>query len=190
MQPTEVWRDVRTAPLQSVNRSLCEIFIDARKPSVAIVNGPAVAGGCELALACDLRVMSDTAFFQLPEARRGLGAHFASVVLPTMVPPGIAIEWLFTGRRVLPDEAERWGLVNLRCSGDTLTEHADQLLAMIVSSAPLSLQRLKLTYRKTVGMPLNAGIRLAVGPDPYASEDRREGALAFLEKRPPAWTGL
>jgi crotonobetainyl-CoA hydratase len=59
----------------------------------------------------------------------------------------------------------------------------------VISSAPLSLQRLKLTYRKTQGMPLHTGIRLDTGPDVYISEDQVEGAKAFLEKRPPNWKG-
>lgn len=176
-------------PLHSTDRSLFEILIDSRKPSVAILNGPAVAGGCELALTCDLRVMSEAAFLQLPESQRGMGAHLGSVLLPTMVPPGIAMEWLYTGRRITVDEADRWGLVNVRCSPEALSQRADQLLSEIVSAAPLSLQRLKLTYRKTAGMPLHSAIRLDTGPDPYASEDRKEGALAFLEKRPAIWQG-
>lgn len=176
-------------PLSQSERSVCEILIDARKPSLAVVNGPAVAGGCEIALACDLRIVSDTAFFQLPEARRGMGAHFASVALPQMVPQAIAMEWLYTGRRIELAEAERWGLVNRIVAPGALMETARALASEIVASAPLSLQRLKLAYRKTAGMPVQAGLRLNLGPDPYTSEDRKEGFRAFLEKRPPVWTG-
>jgi len=99
-------------PLDHPERTLMEVILDARKPVMAIVNGPAIAGGFELALSCDLRVAADTAFFAVPEAKRGRGAHFASVVLPQIVPPAIAHEWLFTGRRVPVQEAERWGLIN------------------------------------------------------------------------------
>ena len=171
------------------DRAFTEILMDSRKPLMAIINGPAVAGGCELALVCDLRVMSEDAHFGLPEAKRGMGAHFASVILPQMVPMAIAMEWLYTGRRITPQEIERWGLVNRVAPPAKLMETAMELAGDIINSAPLSLQRMKQTFRKTYGMPLHAGIRLEAGPDPYASEDRKEGARAYLERRPPVWTG-
>jgi enoyl-CoA hydratase len=176
-------------PLHSPRRSICEVLIDSRKPTLAIVNGPAIAGGFELALACDLMIAADTAFFGLPEAKRGRGAHFASVALPQMVPQRIAMEWLYTGRRISLQEMDRWGLVNRIVPGDRLMDDAMRFLDDVVSSAPLSLQRLKLTYRKTQGLPLHAGIRLDTGPDVYGSEDQKEGARAYLEHRPPRWQG-
>ena len=136
-----------------------------------------------------MRVAAETAFLGLPEAKRGMGAHFASVVLPQIVPAAIAMEWLFTGRPIPIAEAERWGLVNRVVPAARLMETAMELARDIASSAPLSLQRMKLTYRKAHGLPLHAGLRLDVGPDPYASEDRKEGARAFLERRAPVWQG-
>lgn len=176
-------------PLHNRYRSLFEVMIDTRKPTVAIVNGPAVAGGFELALACDLRVVADHAFFAVPESRRGRGAHYASIALPRMVPQGIAMEWLYSGRKIELAEAERWGLVNRTAPIEQLAEVADEFIAGFTSSAPLSLQRLKLTYRRTEGMDPHAAIRLDIGPDVYSSEDQKEGALSFLEKREPRWQG-
>lgn len=174
-------------PLHNNRRSLMEVLIDTRKPTVAVVNGPAMAGGFELALACDMRLCAPSAFFGVPEAKRGRGAHFASVMLPVTVPPGIAMEWLYTGRRILLDEAERWGLVNKILPGEDVVAEALEWLQDVTSSAPLSLQRLKLTYRKTAGMPPHTAIRLDTGPDVYLSEDQVEGARAFLERREPVW---
>jgi enoyl-CoA hydratase len=176
-------------PLHNRYRSLFEVLVDSRKPTVAVVNGPAVAGGFELALACDLRVVAEGVHFAVPESRRGRGAHYASVALPRMVPPGIAMEWLYTGRRVDTSEALRWGLINRLAPADALWETANDLLKEITAAAPLSLQRLKLTYRRTEGMDPHAAIRLDIGPDVYSSEDQKEGARAFLEKREPRWTG-
>lgn len=181
--------DVWFGPLHNRWRSLFEVMIDSRKPTVAVVNGPAVAGGFELALSCDMRVVADDAFFAVPEAKRGRGAHYASVALPQMVPQGIAMEWLYTGRRIPLDEAQRWGLVNRSAPRAELDECAAGFLAEIESSAPLSLQRLKLTYRRTQGMAPHTAIRLDIGPDVYSSEDQKEGARAFLEKRAPRWQG-
>jgi enoyl-CoA hydratase len=180
---------MRRGPLHQEERSPFEVMIDCRKPILAIVNGPAVAGGFELALACDMRVAADNVFFALPEAKRSRGAHLASVLLPTMVPSGIAMEWLLTSRRIPIEEAERWGLVNRVTSADKLMSVGMSLAQDIASSAPLSIQRMKLTFRKSHGLPLHAGIRLDVGPDPYSSEDAQEGAKAFLERRPPVWLG-
>jgi len=165
------------------------VMIDSKKPLLAIVNGPALAGGFELALACDLRVAADSVFFAVPEAKRGRGAHFASVVLPQIVPPAIAMEWLYTGRRIPIEEAARYGLLNRVVPADKLMGAAMELAADVVSSAPLSVQRMKLTYRKTHGMQLHSALRLDAGPDPYSSEDQKEGTRAFLEKRAPVWQG-
>lgn len=181
----EVWY----GPLHNRYRSLFEVMIDSRKPTVAVVNGPAVAGGFELALSCDMRIAADHAFFAVPESRRGRGAHYASIALPRMVPQGIAMEWLFSGRRIELTEAERWGLVNRTAPAERLAEVADEFLAGFTSSAPLSLERLKLTYRRTEGLDPHAAIRLDIGPDVYSSEDQKEGALSFLEKREPRWQG-
>jgi len=181
--------EANRGPLHSPDRSVHEVIIDSKKPCMAIVNGPALAGGFELVLACDIRIAADHAFFAMTEAKRGRGAHFASVLLPAIVPPAVAMEWLFTGRRIPAQEAERWGLVSKVVPYESLMASALALAGEIVSSAPLSLQRMKQTYRKAHALPLAEAIRLDVGPDVYMSEDQKEGARAFLEKRPAVWRG-
>jgi enoyl-CoA hydratase/carnithine racemase len=153
--------EANRGPLHSAERSVHEVVIDSKKPCMAIVNGPALAGGFELVLACDVRIAADHAFFAMTEAKRGRGAHFASVLLPQIIPPAIAMEWLFTGRKIPAQEAERWGLVNRIVPSERLMETAMAFAGEIISSAPLSLQRMKQAYRKTHNMPLQEAIRVS-----------------------------
>ena len=100
-------------------RSLFEVVTETPVPIVAALQGAAVAGGFELALACDLRVAAPGIKLGLPEATIGMGANFGSVVLPKRIPMGIALEMLLTGEYVTSEDAERWGLVNRLVPGTT-----------------------------------------------------------------------
>lgn len=175
--------------MANVERYLFEAILETNKPVIAAINGPAVAGGFELALACDIRVASEHATFGMPEAKRGMGAHFATIVLPRHIPMGIAFEIFFTGEYFDTTQAERWGLLNHVVPKGQALNKAMSIAEAIARNAPISIRRMKETAIKASGMPLAAAMRLNEGLSPYQSEDRREGARAFAEKREPQWKG-
>jgi enoyl-CoA hydratase len=176
-------------PMNRPGRSLFEVVTQTPVPVVAALQGHAVAGGFELALACDLRIAAPGIKLGLPEATIGMGANFGSVVLPKRVPMGIALEMLLTGEYVSSEEAARWGLVNRVVERDDVLPAALQLAERIAANAPISVRRMKETAVKGVELPLWQALRLDVGPNPYLSEDRKEGIAAYLEKRAPNWSG-
>jgi enoyl-CoA hydratase len=177
------------APMKRPARSLFEVVTETWVPTIAALNGATVAGGFELALACDIRLAAPGIPMGLPEAKIGMGANFGSVVLPRRLPSGLALELLFTGDTITSEDAERWGLVNRVVPAERLLDEALDLAERIAANAPVSIRRMKETAVKTADLPLWQALRLDVGPDPYTSEDRKEGIAARLEKRPPRWQG-
>lgn len=177
-------------PMKRSTRNLHELILEVEKPTLAAINGDCVGAGCEIALACDLRIAVEGARFGQPEAKVGMGGIFAAVLLPQLLPRALAMELLYTGRLFSAREAMDWGLLNRLTTPDALDATVDELAQTIAANAPLTVRKMKATALRSQGMPTAAALRLDCGPDPYASQDRIEGARAFKEKRKPEFRGI
>jgi enoyl-CoA hydratase len=158
---------------------------------IAAVNGAAVGGGFELALASDMVVAAEHATFAMPEVKRGLVGAGCSTRLSARVPPAIALEMGLTGDAISAERAFELGLVNVVVRQDQLLPTAIGLADRIAANAPLALKMTKELMFQEMGMHDNAewqAIRAKVAPV-FASEDAKEGATAFAEKRSPRWSG-
>ena len=160
------------------------------KPVIAAVNGYAVGGGCELALACHLVVADSTACFALSEVRVGLAAGTGIVRLARTIPPRIATEMILTGRRMGATEALSYGLVNRVVGAGAAVEGARALAAEILSAAPMAVRASLQIMTAADGIPRTAAAiaeGTAIVATLMASEDAAEGRSAFAQKRSPTW---
>ncbi|NQX93855.1 MAG: crotonase/enoyl-CoA hydratase family protein [Erythrobacter sp.] len=161
------------------------------KPLIAAVEGYALAGGLELMIACDLVVASDKAKFGIPEAKRGLVAAAGGVMmLPDQIPERIAMELALTGDFIDAARAYELGLINTVTEGSAL-EGAKALAARIVANGPLAVKVSKQIIKESRGWPMDERYDRQgklIAPV-FVSEDAREGAAAFAEKRAPNWKG-
>lgn len=165
------------------------------KPIIAAVNGFALGGGTEIALACDLIVASEKASFGLPEVKRGLIAGAGGLMrLPRQIPVKVAMHAILTGKSLTAEEAKQWGLINEVVPHGEVMSAAMKLAEEIISNAPLAVNSSKeIVYRSldsTIDFPPEAWkINEKYTSKVFSSEDAKEGPRAFAEKRKPNWRG-
>jgi acetyl-CoA C-acetyltransferase len=171
--------------------SLHRVIRDVPKPVIAAVNGYAMGGGLEIALACHLVVADATAQFALSEVKVGLIAGAGGLVrLPRTVPPKVATEMILTGRRITASEALGYGLVNRVTEPAGALDGARALAAEILDGSPTSVRLSLRVMAETRGIPdvIDAVTHTSSAVDELMiSEDMIEGVTAFAAKRPPRW---
>jgi enoyl-CoA hydratase/carnithine racemase len=173
-------------------RDLFSSIENLNKPVIAAVNGVALGGGTELALACDIRIASASASMGLTETRLAIipGAG-GTQRLPRLIGRGKAKELIFTGRRVPAEEALAIGLVNQVCAPDQLRKSCDAMAAEICETGPIAIEQAKYAINHGLETDLHTG--LAIESNAYwvtiPTQDRLEGLAAFREKRKPVYKG-
>jgi crotonobetainyl-CoA hydratase len=165
------------------------------KPVIAAVNGLAFGGGLEIMISADIIIAADHATFALPEINSGTLADAATIKLPRRIPYQVAVELLFTGRRMDTAEAKHWGIINEIVPAGGLMPRARELAALLAAGPPLVYAAIKETLRETMHLPVQQAFdivtkrKLKSVDVLYSSEDQLEGARAFAEKRRPIWKG-
>jgi len=163
------------------------------KPIIAAVDGPALAGGSEIVLACDLVVASRTAVFGVPEVKRNLIAAAGALFrLPRKLPRNVAMELVLTGRLDFPAErAHHFGLVNVLCEEGQALDAARKLAAQIAENAPLAVRESRRVLLASTDQPDEVGWRMSAEGmgKMFGTEDFQEGLAAFVQKRAPQWKG-
>jgi enoyl-CoA hydratase len=188
--------DIRTRTLEdglaAINSSLFAAIERFPRPTIAAVNGYALGGGCELALACDIRIASKTARFGQPELNLGIiPAAGATQRLPRVIGMGRAKHLVLTGEIIDAQRALEIGLVTAVAPPEELMLRARDVAARILSRGPLAARLAKLSLNASARVDLDSGLLIETLAQAicYDSEDKQEGATAFLEKRTPRFKG-
>lgn len=167
-------------------------FETSPKPVIAAVNGFALGGGCELAMACHVRIASEAAKFGQPEVKLGLIPGYGGTQrLPRLVGRGRAMQLLLTGELIDAQEAFRIGLVNRVVAADELLPAAIAMLRLMLANGPLALAKVIAAVNEGAALPLSDALALeaAAFAELAGTADMKEGTAAFLEKRPPQFAG-
>src|SRR5271170_7112080 len=184
-------------PVQTVEKTrrghnLMDLIENLGKPVIAAVNGFALGGGCEAALACTIRLASDSSKFGLPEVKLGIMPGYGGTQrLPRLVGKGAALQLILTGSMISAQEAYRIGLVNEVVPGTELISRAEAILNQIAANAPLSLKYALQAVNNGLETSLSEGLLLEASLVAIctSTEDKKEGTSAFLEKRPAKFQG-
>lgn len=171
---------------------LCDQIANFVVPVIAAVCGIAAGGGCELALACHMRVASTDAEFSLPETKIGvIPAYGGTQRLARIIGAGRALDLMLTGRTIFAEEAFRIGLINRLAKNETVLDEALRLATEISKLAPLAIRACLEAVTRGLELPINEGLAIEAElfSRLFTTEDVREGTRAFLEKRQPAFKG-
>ncbi len=176
----------------NVGQKLFRKIEQAEKPTIAAVNGFALGGGCELALACDMRIASEHAVFGQPEVGLGITPGFSGTQrLAAVIGKAKAAEMILTANNINAQAAAELGLVNRTVPAEKLMEEAEALAAKIASNAPLAVKWSNSAIKRGLETDIDSGI--AIEADLFgmcfATADQKEGMKAFLERRKPVFTG-
>ncbi len=173
-------------------QAFCNQIENCPVPVIAAINGIAAGGGCELALACHLRIASTNAQFTLPETKLGMiPAYGGTQRLPREIGYGRALEMMFTGKVLSAEQAYQLGLINQVADPAGVLTAAESLAETISTLAPLAVRACLKAVTHGLELPLKEGLALETElfASLFATEDMREGTRAFLEKRPPVFKG-
>ena len=173
-------------------QAVLDLIENLGKPSIASINGFALGGGCEIAMACTMRLASENAKLGQPEVKLGIIPGYGGTQrLPRLVGKGIAMQMVLAGEMISAQEAHRIGLVNEVVAPAELIPRAEAIAAKIVANAPLAVQYAMEAVNRGTEMTLDQGLFLeaALFGVCCASEDKKEGTAAFLEKRPAQFKG-
>jgi enoyl-CoA hydratase/carnithine racemase len=173
-------------------QAVLDLIENLGKPVIACINGFALGGGCEIAMACTMRLASETARLGQPEVKLGIIPGYGGTQrLPRLVGTGLAMQLVLTGEMISAQEAHRIGLVNEVAPPDRLIPRAEEIAAKIIANAPLAIQYCMEAVNQGMNMTLQQGLFLEATLFGMcsASDDKKEGTTAFLEKRPANFQG-